>query len=72
MKRVLKNELRQLMQAAPPLPDAAKKAQPELCSVPTVPLYSYISLFSLSKNFLLRKQILKEIYNGLEKALNGI
>lgn len=27
MKRVLKNELRQLMQAAPPLPDAAKKAQ---------------------------------------------
>lgn len=27
MKGVLKNELRQLMQAAPPLPDAAKKAQ---------------------------------------------
>ena len=27
MKRVLKNELRQLMQAARPLPDAAKKAQ---------------------------------------------
>ena len=27
MKRMLKNELRQLMQAAPPLPDAAKKAQ---------------------------------------------
>lgn len=27
MKRVLKNELCQLMQAAPPLPDAAKKAQ---------------------------------------------
>lgn len=27
MKRVLKNELHQLMQAAPPLPDAAKKAQ---------------------------------------------
>ena len=27
MKRVLKNELRQLMQAAPPLPDAAPEEE---------------------------------------------